>query len=142
MITINVKSGKAESGLARLGRRLPTRTMYAIWEIAKRIEIEARAGAPYWHGNLQSSIIAKPETKNKITISAIFYWRFVEGGHVVHSIAPKLKGWIFQKAGAESYPMVSRALLAKGATPHPFMKPAIEQVRKEIHGILKKYLKS
>lgn len=142
MITIDfhVKNlDKARWKRERLARNLPTANKATISEIADRLADEMRILCPYWHGTLKSSIDVVPIDRDSLGVKAIFYARFVERGHgAVGKHIPKMLRWAFEKSRVPYKAYLTLRLY--GAVPHPFINPAIENLKPQLHGILRKHI--
>lgn len=131
MSKLMLKMNQLKKGVSKASKGI-------IREVSDTLADKMRSLVPYWHGSLQSSIMAIPKEDNQIEIQIYFYWKFVEQGHQVHSINPKLKGWIIQKVGQEYYGAVASRMIIGGAKPHPFVQPSIEYVKEHLGEIIEK----
>ena len=149
MIEITLKAGRAKRDLVRLGRNIPTASKAAISEVADKFVALLQMFAPKWRGTLINSLRAEAIDWNKIVVKAIFYAWWLEKGHRLKKVTPLLAAWareklprpeIYLRLVEAGYPSVSWVRSPRLEFKRPFIKPAINALRPQIHHILRKHI--
>jgi len=106
-----------------------------VWLSANKLFELAVSKAPVDTGRLRNSITLSPlyPDRDKYVLSVgVLYGVYVEYGTRPHPVSYKyLEGWARRKLGDSSAAYtIARSIALHGTRPHPFFRPALDEVKK------------